>query len=121
MIYLIIILHLLSDWLLQPRKVATRKSSSDKWLGIHILIIFVVFAAYCLIAGLPIYLALINAVLHGIIDRTIWRGYKKIRHGEYTQKDIDNKYIKVYTDDWFWKTIGVDQALHLCILMYLFV
>lgn len=111
--YILVLLHLLSDWILQPRIIAINKSTNDRILGIHVLIIFLVFATYCLTFGLPIYLALINAVLHGIIDRSIWRGYKKIRYSKDT-------HVKVYSDDWFWKTIGIDQTLHYIILIYLF-
>ena len=117
--YILVLLHFLSDWLLQPRKIATRKSSNDLWLGLHVLIIFGVFATYCLIAGLSVWLAVINAMLHGIIDRTIWRGYEKVRFGKYTKEDL--KQFKPYKDDWFWKIIGFDQALHYAILIYLFI
>jgi uncharacterized membrane protein len=94
-------LHFISDFILQSDKMAMSKSSSSKWLTIHV-------AVY----GLPFLIvfgwkyALINALLHWITDALssratsyLWK--KEKRH-------------------WFFVVIGFDQAIHLtCLLLTL--
>jgi len=119
LVYWVIFLHFLSDWILQPRKVAKRKSSSIKWMLKHIVVIHVTFAILAYFAHVPQYLVLLNSVLHFGIDRIIWNAYKKIRVGDdYPQEYLDkNKWAEDY---WYFFTIAVDQMLHLCILAYIF-
>lgn len=115
--YLIIILHFLSDWIFQPRAVAKRKSSSLKWMSIHLIIIYVVFSIYAYLFNISNLFVLVNTFSHGIIDFTIWRGF------EYFRGPFDSEYLKYnkYAEDyWFYFTIGIDQILHLCILIFLF-
>ena len=109
-----IILHFISDFLLQSREVAKNKSSSWKHLGKHIGIIFVCFLPF----GLKISAA--NAIVHGVIDKFIWNLYK---YNVMKRISKDKKHLlidqleakanwKYWEDHWFYATIGLDQLLH---------
>lgn len=64
-------LHFLADFILQPREMGKKKSSDFRWLFGHLSIQFLVFLPF---VGWR--LSAMNALIHGIIDRNIWRGYK---------------------------------------------
>lgn len=94
---LIMVMHWMSDFLLQTDKMAINKSTSVKWLSIH--------------AGvytLPWFLfgwqfALINGIAHWLIDffTSKWSSY-------YMKKgQIGNQF----------NVIGLDQAIHMTILI----
>jgi len=109
MLYLIVILHFLSDWILQPRSVAKTKSSSMKSMFIHLMIIHITFSILGYIVGIPHYWIALNTLSHFFIDGNIWALYKKLRIG------------KNYAEDyWFYFTIAVDQIIHLSILIFIF-
>lgn len=110
----IITLHFLSDWWFQPRRMAETKSSSYIALLSHGLIIFLVFAAYALYFDKCIDLAVINAVLHVVLDRLLWVIYKWIA---WTRGITKENHVNGY---WFYFSIGLDQILHLWILIILF-
>jgi len=89
-------IHFISDFLLQTDKMATNKSSSLKYLGLHCIVYSIPF----LIFGLQF--AIINGFLHFIVDfisskatSYLWQNEK--RH-------------------WFFVTIGLDQAIHMSCL-----
>lgn len=119
MLYLIIILHFLSDWILQPRSIARTKSSSTKSMLVHLSIIHIVFSVFGFIVGVPVYWIMVNTLSHFIIDKNIWTLYKKIRIDKnYSQEYLDkNKYAEDY---WYYFTIAVDQIIHLSILIFIF-
>jgi len=115
--YSVIILHFLSDWILQPRAVAKQKASSWKWMAKHLAVIHVIFAILAFYTGVSQWLVLVNTLLHGIIDKFIWKSFEKVR-GPYTKEYLDhNRYAEDY---WFYFTIAIDQMIHLIILMWIF-
>ena len=98
------------------------KSSSLKWLSAHIFIIFMVF----LIGTGDIKFSGANALIHFVIDATLWNLYKVAVWYRYTghlypksKKDklrglvekISQKH-KYWEDHLFYTTIGLDQLLH---------
>jgi len=115
-------LHFIADFILQSREMGKNKSSSYKWLGLHLLIQFLVF--------LPIGLkfSLCNAIIHGIIDKNIWNLYKfsaylrikkmvePLYYSEENKKHLFEKFgkeWKYWEDHLFYTTIGFDQLLHI--------
>jgi len=120
LIYIIIILHFLSDWIFQPRSVAKRKSSSLKWMAKHLIVIYLVFTVLAIYLHIPHYWVILNTVSHFIIDKNIWTLYKKIRVGDDYPKEYleKNKYAEDY---WYFFTIAIDQIIHLSILMFIFI
>ena len=90
--------HLFSDFFLQTDKMAINKSTSNKWLTIHVLVYIIPFWIFC---G-PLY-AGINFILHFITD------YISSRCTSYLWKK-DQRH-------WFFTVIGIDQALHMTALI----
>lgn len=101
-------LHFLADFPFQSRWMATNKSSSIKALGAHIGIVFVVF----LVGTLSPLLAGANALVHMVIDATVWNLYKSEirRKFWYDQKGFEE--FRFWEHHWFWVTLGIDQFLH---------
>lgn len=117
--YLIIIIHFVSDWMLQPRSVARRKSSSWAWMLKHLLVILPATMILFLLGGLLwwLWLAILYTVLHGIQDKYIWRIYEWSA-GPYTPEYLShNKFAEDY---WWYFMIAVDQIIHLLILFWFF-
>lgn len=106
-IFWLFVLHFVSDFLLQPRKMATKKSSHWGWWSAHVAITWMVFLEGGWLLGLPLWFSFANAGAHGLIDAVIWRAYKwaAIKRG----KGDDFHY---WEDHWFYTTIGFDQLLH---------
>jgi hypothetical protein len=96
-IVLVIWIHTLADFFLQTRTMGTKKSSSLKWLGMHVL----VYSLPLLYFGWKF--AIIQGVLHFIVD------YFTSRWGKWAYEN-DNMYL-------FWGIIGLDQAIHLTCLI----
>jgi len=115
MIYWVLFLHFISDFPLQPRWVAERKSFDMNALYTHMLIISGVFFLG-LIPFMSLHNTLLFAVpytlLHGVQDRFIWRSYRKGREGQPSRCEF-------WKDKMFWDTLGFDQALHIFLLVYL--
>lgn len=93
--------HFCADFLLQSDKMAMSKSTSPKWLTIHVL---VYAAPFMVIAGWRY--AVVNFLLHWVTDfisskgtTVLWK--KNERH-------------------WFFVVIGLDQAVHMtCLILTL--
>lgn len=124
----ILLLHFFADFILQSRAVAKNKSTHLNYLAFHIMTQFVVLTVGLLIVSDPfqvVLFGLVNAVAHAVTDWYIWRGYKLLviwREGYLAQwraGAIDNvtKYFKYYEDHWFYVTIGLDQLLHVTVLI----
>jgi hypothetical protein len=98
-LYVLIWLHCFMDFFCQTNDMATKKSSSNKWLAIHVL----VYSTPFLFFGIPF--ALINGLTHFMIDYVTSRINKRL---------WDEK--KVH---YFFCGIGVDQALHITVILWL--
>lgn len=108
---LALITHYVADFVLQSRKMGQNKSSSLKYLSLHVLIIFLCFLPF----GLKF--AFYNALIHAIIDGTIWNGYKLSVY--LRDRTATKESWKYYEDDLFYSTIGFDQLLHSVTIVYL--
>jgi len=130
------ILHFVSDFLLQSRKMGEKKSSSFGWLTAHVVITMLVFF-FGLYAIMPMHLALIiaifNGILHGIVDGLTWNGYKLFtfsrKYAQWYDKDLGVKAnmkvtkerldaFEYWKDHWFYVTIGFDQLLHVLSILF---
>ncbi|NVM46737.1 MAG: DUF3307 domain-containing protein [Candidatus Lokiarchaeota archaeon] len=110
-ILLALLVHFVADFILQSREMGQKKSSSIKWLSLHISIIFICFLPF----GLEF--ALYNALIHAIIDGSIWNLYK---YSVYKRdKTATKETWKYYEDHWFYTTIGLDQFLHAATIVLL--
>jgi len=95
-VLIVVWLHFLADFVLQNDKMALNKSKSNMWLGLHAFIYMLPF----LLFGWKF--ALINGVLHFIVDYMTSRGTSKLWAAEERH--------------WFFTLIGFDQAVHLTCL-----
>lgn len=132
MVAKLLILHFIADFLLQPREMGAKKSSDWRWLAAHLAIQFVVFAPFT-----SVWFALANCAIHGVIDATLWNGYKWLVSkriydqngdpwvpGESQGKPhhslmSDQGEWRFWLDGMFFDTIGFDQLLHGLTLVYL--
>ena len=96
-ILLLVWLHWISDFVFQTDNMAMNKSSSIKWLSIHIGVYMIPFFWF----GWQF--ALINGALHWVTDffTSKWSGY----------------YCKAGKIGLQFKVIGLDQAIHLTCLL----
>lgn len=131
----LIILHFIADFLFQSREMGRQKSSHWGYLTLHLMIQYLVF-----LPALGFTWSLVNALVHGLIDKNIWNAYKlyagyKIKQQMkeegfgikpqpfYQSKEkfdkvfqINAQYYKYWEDHWFFVTIGFDQMLHMITL-----
>lgn len=118
MLIYIFFLHFIADFILQPREMAKNKSTNFSLLLQHVLIQFAVLYIGIFFhhsALLAFKIALLNAIIHGIIDRYIWRLYK----WTITARAQPIPSWKYYEDSWFYTFIGLDQFLHISTLTIL--
>lgn len=96
-VILLLWLHFVADFVLQSNYVAIHKSKNNLILLKHVLIYGVLF--------IPISLkfALINAVFHFVVD--------------YITARMTNIFWRYNERHWFFVTIGLDQVIHLTILI----
>jgi len=90
-------IHFVADFVAQTRKMGENKSSSNKWLTIHVL----VYSAFFI--GFGWKFALANFVLHWLTD---WCSSRV------TKWAYENKRMEI-----FWATIGFDQFIHTASLL----
>ena len=124
---------------MQSREMGQKKSSEFRWLLKHLTIQWLFFAfglVYFVGPIVAIAFATLNALVHGVIDWYIWRGYKlyvwKKLVKKYEDKYPDRKlaapnYAKAeamsypyWEDHLFYSTIGLDQLLHCLTIIALF-
>jgi uncharacterized membrane protein len=110
----LIVLHFVADFLLQSREMGKRKSSDYKYLFAHLFIQFIIFLPF-----IGVQLSLLNAAIHGIIDKNIWNLYKLFVVWNYNLDSESGKSFKYWEDHWFFTTIGLDQSLHMITLVYI--
>lgn len=122
-------LHFVADFLLQSREMGKNKSSKPIVLLQHLSIQFVVFSLVLGVIYGPIQatgFALVNAMIHGVIDWNIWRGYKWFAAKRiYVDSEGVSHHSLIrggewcfWEDHWFYVTIGLDQLLHGLTLIY---
>ena len=104
MFYYLLLLHYISDFLLQDRKMAEHKSKDWRIMFLHCFFIWAVF----LLAN-NVFLATIYACIHYLQDTFIWKFYKR-------NKSMSFEYWK---DSLFYSTIGLDQILHISTIYFL--
>lgn len=121
----LITIHLIADFVLQSREMGKRKGIELKYLLAHIGIILV-----CFLVGacwLPAWFSVLNALIHGLIDSTIWRAYK-LGVAWRVKKDMSHKLLtknptnpwRYWEDQKFYLTIGTDQWLHVLTILALY-
>lgn len=123
---LLIVIHVLFDFVFQSREVAKNKSSKLSYLIPHLFILFIGLSIYAKLSGryTPIQgqvFVIWNIVFHGIIDWNIWRLYKlytgyQIKKGRRTNllqgADQNGEQYRYWDDSTFYNFIAIDQALH---------
>jgi hypothetical protein len=119
-------LHYIADFLLQSREMGKKTSESFKWLMGHLAIQFLVFFfggfvwfrllyadSTATLLYFAAFLALLNAIVHGLIDSTVWRLYKMSVYGRTKHdKNFDASKWEYWNDSKFYHIIGLDQLLH---------
>ena len=105
--------HFIGDFVFQSRDMAENKSKHLGTLMQHCFIVYLTLFLAAHFIGLEttvaIKFALLNAVLHGLIDANIW----KLCARRMKEKGQTFRYWKDY---WFYTTIGFDQFLHVSIM-----
>ena len=92
--------HWVADFVLQSDKMAKGKSTSNKWLGIHVLVY-----AVCFIPSLSIGFVLLNGAIHFVVD---W----------FTSRQSSRLWAEGRVHDFF-VVIGFDQLIHALTLIVL--
>ena len=114
-------LHFIGDFVLQTREVATTKSKDWYALAHHCMIIWFSMIPLGVMVGGGFIdcmaFATANAVIHGTIDRNIWK-----RYGQRIARKSDptrNEEFQYWKDHVFYTVIGFDQFLHVSVLLLL--
>ena len=94
----LLLIHFVSDFVLQSSRVALNKSKSNLVLLEHIAVYSMLFVVFVN----PLY-GLVNGVLHGVVD--------------YFTSRITSALWKRGETHWFFVVIGFDQLLHVVILV----
>jgi len=90
--------HWVSDFVLQSDQMAKGKSSSVKWLSIHVAWYTLPFI---LVFGFKF--AIVNAIAHWAVD--------------FVTSKVTSRLFKAGKNHYFFVAIGFDQAVHLSILV----
>ena len=117
MFYLLLLTHLLADFLLQSRTMGKKKSEDVRWLAAHLGIQTACFLPFGILFSLS------NATVHGLIDWNIWKLYKLTVARRYFDgmgpAPEASSQFKYWEDHLFYTTIGIDQMLHIGTLYFL--
>lgn len=105
MIELLVILtfHWFADFIVQTRKQAHLKSTSNTHLSLHVASYTSVMIVACLIIGVSPVIALVNGLLHWVIDHQTSRATSEL----WKRGDTRNFFI----------VIGLDQLIHTSLLI----
>lgn len=110
-IALLMLCHFIADFILQTDKMAIGKSTSMKWLTIHVVTYMVPFSILMIFFAPSVYaytaFIVVNFILHWITD------YITSRVGSYFYQN-DQRGM-------FFKTIGFDQYIHIICLTGTFI
>lgn len=101
-VMILICIHFVADFILQPDEMAKKKSSSNKWLFFHVITYMIPFLLWF---G-PLY-ALVNGIAHYITD--------------YITSRISSEFWRDGKVHQFFVTIGADQAIHMVTLVLTYV
>jgi len=93
--------HCIADFILQTRKMAELKSSSNVWLGFHALVYAIPFT------WIGIKYAIVTGILHFLVD---WFSSRGTHHTWLTGN------VRL-----FFIIIGVDQAIHMTFLVLTYI
>lgn len=99
-IYFVLFIHWVADFICQSDYMAKNKSSSIKALGLHIFVYTLIMCIF------GVKFAVINGLIHFIVDFITSRITKKL----WLKQDVHN----------FFVVIGLDQLIHVCTLIYTF-
>jgi len=105
----ILFTHFVADFLLQSGTMATKKSTSIKWLALHVFSYFgglLLGMLFLMEPMLALKYGLLNLILHTVIDF-------------FTSKINNHLYRKGYIH-WFFVGFGFDQFLHAACLLVSF-
>lgn len=114
-IIIILISHYISDYILQPRIMATKKSKNIYWLISHIIVytcflfLFIYVGLFILtpISPFPFLLfVLFNGLLHFITD--------------FITSKLSAKFYKNKKEKMFYNILGLDQLIHILTLFITF-
>ena len=146
MLALLFVLHFIADFPLQSREMGQKKSSEFKWLWDHLCIqlgiAWIGIVTWCWFdratdhTRFLLLYPMLNAIVHGVIDWNIWKGYKWSAHKRIKRALIKEGYdghvqynheymyrtshFKYWEDHLFYTTIGFDQLLHGLTIIFLY-
>ena len=96
--------HVLADFVAQTDTMAINKSTSNRWLALHVLVYSVCFLPVCLLIGVSagVVFCVVNYVAHFVTD--------------YVTSRMTTALWKQGRRHAFFVVIGIDQGLHLTAL-----
>lgn len=115
-LYYLLLLHFVSDFLMQNRYIAENKSKDFSVMTAHCLIIFFLFAPILSVLPHGILFAFVYSLIHFLQDTFVWRSYKYIITKTWRG---DIRGFKYWEENSFYSTIGFDQMLHVATLIFL--
>lgn len=97
-LFALIWVHWFSDFVLQTDKMAMNKSKSNLWLLFHVVVYTIPFLYF------GVLFALINGAAHFLVD--------------YVTSRINSRLWAAKKVHYFFVGVGIDQAIHMTILLY---